>query len=99
MSNYNCNFDDVTKEKFLRQSLSWLMERTNRSEGQTKFLYNILGNLNLLIELEESIKAFHIFYCPGDMAECYYLIGKLRVWKSCGWLGDTELKPVYKSKK
>jgi hypothetical protein len=37
--------------------------------------------------LEEAIKVFRC-YCPGDLAEVLYLVGKLRVWKSCGWLEE-----------
>ncbi len=85
-NNYDCNVSDEASKSLNSQVLDLLVKKTNRSIGQTKFLFNILGDLKLLIELEESIKVFHCYYCPGDYAECMYLIGKLRTWKSCGWV-------------
>lgn len=74
---------------FNNQVFDWLTSKTNRSVGQTKFLYEVVGfNWKLLLELEEAIKVFRCCYCPGDLAESLYLVYKLRVWKSCGWLEE-----------
>jgi hypothetical protein len=69
-----------------KQVIEWLASKTNRSINQTKFLFEIVGNWEELLELEEAIKVFMVFYCPGDMAECYYLLAKLRTYKACGWV-------------
>jgi hypothetical protein len=89
---YDCTLSNDSKEKLNKEVLEWLVGKTNRSMSQTKFLFNILGDWKLLLELEESIKIFHCYYCPGNYAECMYLIGKLRVWKSCGWIDESKFK-------
>jgi hypothetical protein len=56
--------DDETLEK--------LTDRTNRSKGQTNFLYDLLnGDLNKLLDLEEKVKnnvdRVHTSgFCPAD---------------------------------
>jgi len=67
------------------QFLDILTDVTNRSINQTRMLLDILPNVNLVLELENAMKFFGVMYCPGDMAECYYLIGKYRGWKAMGW--------------
>ena len=48
--------------------LDELVEKTNRSKGQTKFLYDMLGgNMDKLRKLEMNIKNCFISYCPGDL--------------------------------
>lgn len=85
---YNTVFDEKKTEMFFKQSMDWLTARSGRAIHQTKFLYNMLGDFRLLLELEEACKVFSIFYCPNSIAECMALILKLRVWKVCGWLQD-----------
>lgn len=80
------DFSKSFDENISIQAIEWLTDRTNRSINQTKFLYEILGDWNLLLELEYAIKTFHCCYCPGDLAESLYLIGRLRVHKACGWI-------------
>ena len=86
--NYDCAFTDKSEEFLNKQVLEWLVSKTNRAVHQTKFLYNILGDWKLLLELEEACKVFSLFYCPGDYAECMYLLAKLRTWKACGWVKE-----------
>ena len=85
-NSYDCSFSDKTADKFNKDVLNWLTKKTNRSVNQTKFLYNMVGSFELLLELEEAIKALHVYYCPGDLAEALYLVGKFRTWKAMGWL-------------
>ena len=80
------NFDKSVDQNISEQSLYWLIGITNRSIGQTKELWEIVGSWKLMLEVEESIKTFNVSYFPGDLGEAFYLIGKLRVWKSMGWV-------------
>lgn len=83
---YNCTISKKQEEEIYLQTINWLTSKTNRAVSQTKFLYNILGDMKMLFELEEAIKVFHVYYCPGNLAECFYLIGLLRTWKALGWI-------------
>jgi hypothetical protein len=50
-----------------KERLNWLTDRTNRSNGQTQFLYQLVdGDFEKLKELETQIKNCFLFYCPGD---------------------------------
>lgn len=50
--------------------LQWLSEETNRSLGQTNFLYNLVaGDWEALLALERQIKRCFVSYCPGDEVE------------------------------
>lgn len=73
------------KDEVGEQFLDLLTDVTNRSVNQTKMLFDVLGKVTLVLELENAMRFFGVFYCPGDMAECYYLIGKYRTWKAMGW--------------
>ena len=67
----------------------WVSKKINRDQTQVKYLLEVLNyNISEYFELEESIKRFHVSYCPGDLAECYYLILKLRVYKELKWIED-----------
>lgn len=47
--------------------LEKLTNKTNRSKGQTQFLYNLVdGDFCRLIELEEKLTNNYIGWCPGD---------------------------------
>lgn len=83
----NCD-KNVIDHKIAEQAINWLVSKTNRSNGQTRFLYEILGSWPLLLELEEAIKMMFIFYCPGDLGEALYIIGLYRVHKSMGWIKE-----------
>lgn len=75
------------------EALDWLTDKTNRSVNQTKFLFELVGkDWCLLLELEESISAFQLMYCPGDLGEAYFLLGKYRVWKAMNWKFPYEVK-------
>ena len=80
------DFSKSFEENISIQVIEWLTDRTRRSINQTKFLYDILGDWKLLLEVEEAIKIFNCCYCPGDLAEALYLIGRLRTYKACGWI-------------
>ena len=90
-NSYDCSFSDKTADKFNKDVLNWLTKKTNRSVNQTKFLYNMVGSFELLLELEEAVKALHVYYCPGDLAEALYLVGKFRTWKAMGWVESVPL--------
>jgi hypothetical protein len=92
MRDYNKSFE----QDFTDHAVKWLSDITNRSVNQTKFLYEVVGDWGMLLECEEAIKAFHIHYCPGDRAEAFYLIAKLRTWKKLGWLKDSKYTLVGK---
>ena len=50
--------------------LNWLTDRTNRSNAQTQFLFQLVdGDFNKLKDLEVKIKNCHVSYCPGDKDE------------------------------
>lgn len=83
------DYSKTMEENISEQAIDWLTDMTRRSVNQTKFLYDILGDWNLLLELEEAIKTFNIFYCPGDLGDALYLIAKLRTWKAMGWIPKT----------
>lgn len=62
----NSNF----KYKLDDERLDWLVLRTNRSKGQTQFLFNLLeGDFEKLKLLEMKIKNCLLYYCPGNMEE------------------------------
>jgi len=51
--------------------LDKLSNVTNRSYGQTKFLFDLLDrNFKKLVLLEQKIKNNLLFYCPNDKEEC-----------------------------
>jgi len=61
--------------------LDVLSKKYNRSKPQCKMLFDLLGDINLYIELEEAIEYLNIFYCPGDLEECNYVLSRYRVRK------------------
>jgi hypothetical protein len=53
-----------------KERLKEIVSFTNRGEGQTQFLFQLVdGNFDELKRLEEIIKTKHIGYCPGDKQE------------------------------
>ena len=53
--------------KTARRSLS---KKTNRHLRQTTFLYEMCGNdFQKLLKVEERLKNYFLFYCPGDPEE------------------------------
>jgi hypothetical protein len=60
-----------------KERLNWLSDRTNRSNGQTQFLFQLVdGDFEKLKELEVQIKNCFLFYCPGDK-ECVEEVMKM----------------------
>jgi len=52
------------------ERLNWLTDRTNRSNNQTQFLFDLVdGDFEKLKTLETQIKNCFLFYCPGDKDE------------------------------
>lgn len=52
------------------EQVKYLTEQTNRSKGQTNFLYDLVdGDFEKLKELETNIKNCFVSYCPGDKEE------------------------------
>jgi len=50
--------------------LNWLTDRTNRSKGQTQFLFNLVaGDFEKLKQLEIRIMNCFYFSCPNDKEE------------------------------
>ena len=50
--------------------LEWLTDKTNRSKGQTKYLYQLVdGNFEKLKNLEMQLKNCMVGYCPADKEE------------------------------
>jgi hypothetical protein len=50
-----------------KDRLDWLTKQTNRSTGQTQFLFQLVdGNFRKLKKLEVKIKNNSLFYCPAD---------------------------------
>jgi len=50
--------------------LKYLTDRTNRGNGQTQFLYDLLnGDFENLKALENKIRNCFLFYCPGNKEE------------------------------
>ena len=61
---------DILKHKLDDDTLSELTDVTNRSKGQTQFLYNLLeGDLEKLKLLESQIKKHSCRYCPASLTE------------------------------
>lgn len=53
-----------------KQRLDELTSVTNRSDGQTQFLFQLVdGDFRKLMLLESKIKTNHVGYCPGDKEE------------------------------
>jgi D-hexose-6-phosphate mutarotase len=50
-----------------KERLNWLTDRTNRSNNQTQFLFQLVdGDFEKLKALEVQVKNCFVFYCPGD---------------------------------
>lgn len=50
------------------EQLNWLTNRTNRSNGQTQFLYDLVdGDFEKLKQLEMQLANCLVNYCPADM--------------------------------
>lgn len=50
-----------------KERLNWLTDRTNRSNGQTQFLFQLVdGDFEKLKRLEMKIKNCFYFACPDD---------------------------------
>ena len=53
-----------------KERMNWLTDRTNRSNGQTQFLFQLVdGNFEKLKQLEMQLKNCFVFYCPADKYE------------------------------
>ena len=52
------------------ERLNWLTDRTNRSNIQTLYLFQLVdGDFEKLKQLEMQIRNCLCFYCPGDKRE------------------------------
>ena len=59
---YNYRLDD--------ERLNWLTKQTNRSNGQTQFLFQLVdGDFEKLKKLEMNLYNCFCGYCPGDVEE------------------------------
>jgi hypothetical protein len=57
------------------ERLNWLTSKTNRSNSQTQFLFQLVdGDFEKLKLLEMKIKNCFCFYCPGDVSEVEKLL-------------------------
>ena len=53
-----------------KDRLEWLSNMTNRSKGQTQFLFQMVGgDFEKLKTLEVQIKNCFVSYCPADVEE------------------------------
>lgn len=61
---------DTYKYELDKERLNWLTDRTNRSNGQTQFLFQLVdGDFEKLKQLEMQLKNCFCFYCPADKDE------------------------------
>ena len=57
---------DTYKYNLDKEKLDWLTSRTNRSNGQTQFLFQLVdGDFEKLKLLEMQLKNCFVGYCPG----------------------------------
>ena len=50
-----------------KERLDWLTDRTNRSKGQTQFLFQLVDcDFEKLKQLEMQLKNCFCFYCPDN---------------------------------
>ena len=55
------------KHELDKERLNWLTDRTNRSNGQTQFLFQLVdGDFEKLKQLEMKIKNCFYSACPAD---------------------------------
>ncbi len=82
-------------DKIALEALDWLTDKTNRSINQTRFLFELVGfDWYLLLELEEALSGFIMFYCPADLATALYWVGKYRIWKAMNWETPYKIKKL-----
>lgn len=60
---------ETYKHELTKEQMDWIISRTNRSRGQTQFLFQLVdGDFENLKKLEMQIS--NCFYpCPGDKEE------------------------------
>lgn len=62
------------------EQLKWVTKQTGRSNGQTQFLYNLVGcDFNELLRLETQIKRSFTYSCPSNMDEVEEVYNKKEV--------------------
>ena len=60
-----------------QEDLNWLIERTNRSKGQTVFLYQLVdGDFDKLKHLEKQIKNSFYMCCPDNKDDVENILSK-----------------------
>jgi hypothetical protein len=65
---------------------------TNRSKGQTNFLYDLCdGDFQKLVTLEEKIRNNFLSYCPGDKEEVEKI---LAMDNESDWFNLNEFKSI-----
>lgn len=69
-------YKETYQHQMSKEQLDFLTSKTNRSTGQTLFLYQLVdGDFERLIKLEEQIKNCFIHYCPGDKESVEDIMG------------------------
>ena len=72
--------------------LDRLTDATNRSKGQTNFLYDLCdGDLEKLLRLEEKIRNNFLSYCPDDKEEVEKI---LAMEDESGWFSLDKFRNV-----
>lgn len=66
---------ETYKYELDKERLNWLTERTNRSNAQTQFLFQLCdGGFDKLKKLEMQLKNCFCFYCPDTKEEVYRVL-------------------------
>ena len=72
--------------------LDRLIDATNRSKGQTNFLYDLCdGDFEKLLRLEEKIRNNFLSYCPSDKEEVEKI---LAMEDESGWFNLDQFRNV-----
>lgn len=70
-------YGDTSTYQFFLDDLrmDWLTSLTNRSNGQTQFLFNLVGgDFEKLMQLEMQLKNCVLFYSPTTLAEVEHIL-------------------------
>lgn len=73
----NVNYAQTNTYKYTLNTevLNWLTKQTKRSNGQTQFLFQLVGgDFEKLKKLEMNLTNCFCHYCPGDMEEVSYVL-------------------------
>jgi len=78
MKNNTLQYAQLSTYKYFLtpEQLEFLTSKTNRSVGQTQYLFQLVdGNFEKLKQLESQIKNCFVQYCPGDKEEVTKVLG------------------------